>query len=147
MEALTSGASEWNGAHPCYLPLGWRAAPGPRPEFVPVHLDDQFDFSTLAHISEGYTAGSIRRAVKQTLSKRRVERLSKRELKEKEFVSALSRCPVNYQEDDLKYRDFTAEITGLKDTRDRVFAKLHADEGEDGGKGKKKGKGKGKKKK
>jgi hypothetical protein len=115
-----------------------------RPDFVPVHLDDDFDLSTLAHISEGYTAGSIRKAVKQTLTKRRVERLNKRELKEKEFVSALSRCPVNYQEDDVKYRDFTAEITGLKEVRDRIFAKKN--EGEGGGDDKK-GKGKKKKKK
>lgn len=138
MEALTLGSSEWSGNHPSYLPTGWRDEPGARPEFVPVHLDDEFDLSTLAHISEGYTAGSIRKAVKQTLTKRRVDRLGKRELKEKEFVSALSRCPVNYQEDDLKYRDFTAEITGLKETRDRIFAKKN--EGEGGGDDKKKGK-------
>jgi len=140
MEALTLGSSEWNGTHPSYLPIGWREEPGPRPEFVPVHLDDEFDLSTLAHISEGYTAGSIRKAVKQTLTKRRVDRLNKRELKEKEFVSALSRCPVNYQEDDLKYRDFTAEITGLKETRERILAKKSEGEGGDDKKDKKKGK-------
>merc|ERR1740138_611038 len=137
MEALTLGSSEWSGNHPSYLPTGWRDEPGARPEFVPVHLDDEFDLSTLAHISEGYTAGSIRKAVKQTLTKRRVDRLGKRELKEKEFVSALSRCPVNYQEDDLKYRDFTAEITGLKATRDRIFAKKNEGEGGGDDKGKK----------
>jgi len=142
MEALTLGASEWNGTHPSYHPIGWRDEPGGRPEFVPVHLDDEFDLSTLAHISDGYTAGSIRKAVKQTLTKRRVERLNKRELKEKEFVSALSRCPVNYQEDRDKYKEFTAEITGLKEVRDRIFAKKN--EGEDGGDKDKKG---GKKKK
>ncbi|CAN0065692.1 unnamed protein product [Scytosiphon promiscuus] len=48
------------------------------------------DLSTLAHVSEGYTAGSIYRAVKTTLTPRRVHRIAKRPLLSAEFLGVLA---------------------------------------------------------
>ena len=109
-------------------------------------LPDEFDISTLAQISEGYSAGSILHAAKRTLNTRRVERAEKRPFAESEFLSALSRCPRTYGDDNVKFRNFTAVITGLKLRRDKLKAALAGDDGGDG-KGKKGGKGKKKKKK
>jgi hypothetical protein len=143
-EAISLGATQWRGNHPSYLPTGWRADEGPRPPSVPIELSEEFDFSTLAHISQGYSAGSVRQAVKQTLTRRRVDRLEKRPLKEKEFITALSRCPITYPEDYARFTDFTAEITRLAEVREARKAELKSAEGGDDAKGAKKG---GKKKK
>jgi SpoVK/Ycf46/Vps4 family AAA+-type ATPase len=51
-------------------------------------LPDDFDLSTLAHISEGFSAGSICATVLKTLTKRRVERLDKRPHNEIEFLNS-----------------------------------------------------------
>lgn len=48
------------------------------------------DLSTLAHVSEGYTAGSIYRSVKTTLTPRRVHRIAKRPLLSSEFLGVLA---------------------------------------------------------
>lgn len=138
-EAISLGATQWRGNHPSYLPTGWRPDEGPRPPSLPIELSEEFDFSTLAHISQGYSAGSIRKAVKQTLTRRRVDRLEKRPLKEKEFITALSRCPITYAEDYQRYTDFTADITRLHEVREARKAELKAtQDGDDGGKKKKK---------
>ena len=81
--------------------------------------------------------------MKQTLTTRRVERLDKRPLTEKEFISAMSRCMIVYPDEEKKFREFTGDITGLKDEQERVRKKLAGEDADDG-KGKKK---KGKKKK
>lgn len=80
----------------------------------------ELDVSTLAHISEGYASGSIVRAVAATLTPRRVECLDKRPLKEDEFLGALARQPATFADDHDKFKQFTAVITGLKDTRDQL---------------------------
>ncbi|KAK1931387.1 Dynein regulatory complex protein 11 [Phytophthora citrophthora] len=112
---------------------------------------EPIDISTLAHISEGYSSGSIVRAVENTLTPRRVECLEKRPLREEEFLGALSRQTATFAEDHEKFKAFTAVITGLKDTRDKIRKAaadaLNPDDKKDGkgkGKGDKKGK-KGKK--
>jgi len=53
-------------------------------------IPDDFDLSTLAHISEGFSAGAICKTVKKTLTKRRVERLEKRPHNEAEFLNTLA---------------------------------------------------------
>lgn len=53
-------------------------------------MGSSVDLSTLAHISEGYTAGSIYRAVKTTLTPRRVHRIAKRPLLSSEFLGVLA---------------------------------------------------------
>ncbi|KAJ1457758.1 hypothetical protein M885DRAFT_514814 [Pelagophyceae sp. CCMP2097] len=120
-------------------------------------LPDDFDLSTLAHISEGFSAGSICATVAKTLTKRRVERLDKRPHNETEFLNSLAHDAAKMNNvgpgktDDAVYKDFTGKITGLDDERKRA-----KDENEGGGdkggedKGKKEKKGEkkaGKKKK
>merc|ERR1711924_439512 len=95
---------------------------------------DDFDLSTLAHISEGYSAGAICKTVKKTLTKRRVERLDKRPHNETEFLNALaleaSKNQLSYQNDMEAFREFTSNITGLTDERKKI---KDAKEGGDGG--------------
>ena len=51
-----------------------------------------FQLSTLAHISEGYSAGSIKRTCENVLSRYRRDRLDERPLSIAEFVGPLSLC-------------------------------------------------------
>merc|ERR1711865_636764 len=83
----------------------------------------------------------IRKAVKQTLTTRRVERLDKRPLTEKEFISAMSRCLMLDSDEEKKFRAFTGDVTGLTDAQEKAKKKLNGDDGDDGGKKKKKKKG------
>ncbi|KAF1314721.1 Iq and aaa domain-containing, partial [Globisporangium splendens] len=103
---------------------------------------DELDISTLAHISEGYSSGSIVKAVEHTLTPRRVECLEKRPLKEEEFIGALSRQTVTFVEDHERFKAFTAVITGLKETRERIHKAAEDALNPDDKKGDK-GKGKG----
>lgn len=56
----------------------------------PASMASTVDLSTLAHVSEGYTAGSIYRSVKTTLTPRRVHRIAKRPLLSSEFLGVLA---------------------------------------------------------
>ena len=110
-------------------------------------IPDDFDLSTLAHISEGFSAGAICQTVKKTLTHRRVERLDKRPHNESEFLNSLAqeaaKNQLTYKNDHEVFRDFTAKMTGLDDERRRAKEER---EGGDGGGGKEeKGKKKGKK--
>jgi hypothetical protein len=53
-------------------------------------LDSEFPLHTLAHISNGYSAGSIRKACEFVLTPHRLEALDKRPLKATEFIGPLS---------------------------------------------------------
>ena len=107
-------------------------------------LPAEFDLSSLAHITLGYSAGSIVKAVRATMTDRRIERLDKRPLTESEFIQALSRCPRTFNSDNKQFRSFTDAITGLESARNAVKSAAAGDD--DGGKKGKKGKGKKKKK-
>merc|ERR1711871_1175424 len=79
-------------------------------------IPDDFDLSTLAHISEGFSAGAICKTVKKTLTKRRVERLDKRPHNEAEFLNCLaleaSKNQLTYANDNLAFREFTGADAG-----------------------------------
>ena len=108
-------------------------------------VPDGFDVSSLAHISDGYSAGAIFRSIKQTLTPRRVQSLSKRPLTESEFINSLARQDVTHGADGKAYLDFTCKVTDLdKRKKEKEDAKR---EKEGGGEGDKKGKKGGKKKK
>ncbi|CEG47354.1 iq and aaa domain-containing [Plasmopara halstedii] len=81
---------------------------------------EALDLSTLTYISEGYASGSIIRAVEITLTPQRVECLHTCPLREEEFLNALSHQPATFKEDIEKFKTFTALITGLKETRDKI---------------------------
>ena len=107
-----------------------------------VAIPDTFDVSSLAHISEGYTAGAIAGAVMATLTQRRVQSLEKRPLQETEFLNFLARQEVTYVEDAKRFLDFTCKITDLDARKKKIEDdKKNADgggDGKDAKKGKKK---------
>jgi hypothetical protein len=43
---------------------------------------ERFDFNLLAQISEGYSGGALQKAIKRTLTPRRLEKLEKQALQE-----------------------------------------------------------------
>jgi len=100
------------------------------------------DLSTLARISDGFSAGALRRVVKKTLTKKRVARLEKRKLDGAEFINALAleaaANQVTFAADSQVFNDFTDTITGLASRRSAIEAMLNPDAG--GGKDKKGGK-------
>jgi len=100
-----------------------------------------FPLSTLAHISVGYSAGSIKRTCKQVLTKYRLEKLETRPLALQEFVGPLSTFPNSMDDTYEVFVEFTNEITGEKARLKKLKAEL--DEGAEGdGKKAKKKKGK-----
>lgn len=110
-------------------------------------IPESFDLSTLAEISEGFSAGDICQAAKKTLTHRRVDRLDKRPHDDAEFLNALAHSAVRRTSSSADtFRVFTAKITGLEDERRRVQAEKNGDAG-DGGAGSSGGKDQKKKKK
>merc|ERR1711988_400178 len=106
------------------------AESGPRRE-----IPDDFDLSTLAHISEGFSAGAICKTVE------------KRPHNESEFLNSLaleaSKNQLTYKNDNESFREFTGKVTGLIDKRNKIRDEKNGDAG--AGDKDKKGKGKGKK--
>ena len=66
-------------------------------------LKNDFPLSTLAHISVGYSAGSIWSTVQKVMTKYRIECLKDRPLKLQEFIGPLSLC---HQTMDDQYEEF-----------------------------------------
>lgn len=83
-------------------------------------MDNSVDLSTLAHISEGYTAGSIKCSVRTTLTPRRVQRITKRPLVSSEFLGVLAQQP-QLMKKDVNVRKISElrreDITGHQETR------------------------------
>jgi len=96
---------------------------------------ETLNLSGLASVSNGYTAGGIRRAVKATLTARRLERIPHRPLLESEFLTALARCPKVYADVNDQFRQFCDDVTGLSE-------RLAVADDEGDGKDKKAAKGK-----
>lgn len=85
-------------------------------KFIEKHTKDvdpvKLNISTLAKVSDGYSAGSIRQTVDRVLTQRRVQQLKSRPLKVSEFLGPLSRTAYCWQEEYEKFRDFDHEVTG-----------------------------------
>jgi len=107
-------------------------------------LPADFPLNTLAHMSVGYSAGSIKKTVEFVLTPFRKEKLVERPLKLSEFIGPLSQCANTGEEMLENYTTFTDFATG--DLKRRNEIKAAREGGPEGGddKGKKKG---GKKKK
>mmetsp|Transcript_73145 Transcript_73145/g.169629 ORF Transcript_73145/g.169629 Transcript_73145/m.169629 type:complete len:852 (-) Transcript_73145:64-2619(-) len=85
------------------------------------------DTSTLAKLSEGYSAGSIKQTVDRVLTARRVQQLKNRPLKVQEFIGPLSRTAYCWPEDFEQFQAFDFEATGekaMKEARDREAQRL-----------------------
>lgn len=83
---------------------------------------EKIDISSLAHVSEGYSAGAIARAVRIIITNRRVTMLKLRPLANLDFIEALAQQDVSYQDDRQVFLEFTKTITGLADRRKKVEA-------------------------
>lgn len=99
----------------------------------------KFDLTTLAYISEGYSAGNIQQAVQTTLPERRVQKFQEtgRTLDSSEFISALSKTSYTYKDDYNSFQGFTEEVTGAKERKKQQEAaeKKKAEEAAGGKKG------------
>jgi len=89
-----------------------------------IGAQQQFNVSTLAKVSFGYTAGSIRQAVDRVLTQRRVGQVlsGERALTVGEFLGPLSRTHYTWPEEFMEFRDFDYEVTGEKARRDKAEA-------------------------
>mmetsp|Transcript_11624 Transcript_11624/g.18521 ORF Transcript_11624/g.18521 Transcript_11624/m.18521 type:complete len:849 (-) Transcript_11624:78-2624(-) len=74
----------------------------------------KLNISTLARVSEGYSAGSIKQTVDRVLTARRVQQLKNRPLKVQEFIGPLSRTAYCWPEDYMQFLEFDHDVTGEK---------------------------------
>ena len=97
-----------------------------------------FPLSTLAHISHGYSAGSIKKAITQVLTQYRLKHQEGRPLTMSEFIGPLSLTHATMDDLYPEYIKFTDFITGDATRREKLEAALRGDDEGDGGKKKKK---------
>lgn len=100
---------------------------------------DRLDFSSLAHISEGYSAGAIAKTVRTIVTTRKVSMIKVRPLNTAELTDNLALQDVTYQDDKNSYLSFIRAVTNLDERRNRIEAMLAeaAAEGKDDKKKKK----------
>ncbi len=83
---------------------------------------EKIDASSLANVSEGYSAGAIARTIRIVVTNRRVAMVRLRPLSNLDFIDNLSFQDVNYGDDKATFMDFTRTITGLLERRKKVEA-------------------------
>jgi SpoVK/Ycf46/Vps4 family AAA+-type ATPase len=77
-------------------------------------LDVDFDLSTLAQLSEGYSAGTINLVCRTLLSERRVAKLERKPLAVREILMALAKFPPVSKEQDQELRDWQNRLPHRK---------------------------------
>lgn len=99
----------------------------------------RFDFplSTLAHISNGYSSGSIKKTCEKVLTAYRIKHQDQRPLTISEFIGPLSLCSNTMDDQYEEFQTFTDFISGDKSRRDKLIAAAAGD-GDDAGPKKKK---------
>ena len=100
-------------------------------------VKQDFPLSTLAHISAGYSAGSIKQTCEKVLTEYRVKHQDQNPLALPEFIGPLSQCSNTMDDQYEELKGFTDKITGDKARRDKLEAAAAGD-GEGGPKKKKK---------
>lgn len=108
-------------------------------------LKNEFPLSTLAHISAGYSAGSIKKTCENVLTEFRKSKMEQRPLALSEFIGPLSLCASTMDDQYDEYKKFTDEITGDGKRRKEIEAALKGEDGDNDPKKKKGAKGKKKK--
>lgn len=96
-----------------------------------------FPLSTLAHISAGYSAGSIYTTVTKVLTDERRKNIENRPLQIAEFIGPLSLTSTSLDTDYESFSKFTDYYTGDGDRREKLLKALNDDD-DSGGKDKKK---------
>lgn len=100
-------------------------------------MKNEFPLSTLAHISAGYSAGSIKKTCENVLTEFRKQKMEVRPLSLPEFIGPLSLCASTMDDQYDDFRKFTDDMTGDKKRRDEIEAALKGDDGDANPKGKK----------
>ena len=90
-----------------------------------------FPLSTLAHISDGYSAGSILNTCEKVLTEYRVKQQDQRPLTLPEFIGPLSMRAATDQEKYQEFLDLTDFLTGDKKRREALAADLNGDDLDD----------------
>ena len=75
-------------------------------------LVPDFPIHTLAHVSKGYSAGSIKKACDWVLTPHRVKTIVDRPLKLSEFIGPLSLCINTDEEEYDEFKNFTDFVSG-----------------------------------
>lgn len=101
-------------------------------------VKNEFPLSTLAHISSGYSAGSIKKTVENVLTEFRKSKMEQRPLTLAEFIGPLSMC-INTMDDQYDdWKTLSDNLTGDEARRKVINAALAGDDaGADPKKGKK----------
>lgn len=88
------------------------------------------DMTLLSKCSEGYATGSIRQAVMQTLTYRRIQKYIqlKKVFQPEEFLEHLSKTDYCYAEDYQNFQAFRAEMTCREDAKQLILEKRAAKE-------------------
>jgi hypothetical protein len=76
-----------------------------------------FPYETIAHVTEGFTAGSFRATIDKVLTPMRILRMKDEPLRMNELVNPLANSICVFSEEYEKIRKFTDEVTGLKERR------------------------------
>lgn len=100
---------------------------------------DTFNFSALAHISEGQTPGSIKKYVQQVLTRDRIEKLQERPLNEDEFRALME--PVDQKEEQEEVQGYEEELRRHSEFIYRI-AEMNSSQKESGDAGSNANKGK-----
>lgn len=101
-------------------------------------LRQDFPLSTLAHISAGYSSGSIKKTCEKVLTEYRIKHQDHRPLTLPEFIGPLSLCANTMDDQYEEFKKFTDYITGDGARREKAEAALAGDGDGDGGPKKKK---------
>ena len=97
------------------------------------------DLSSLAYISEGYSAGAIARTIRSVVTPRRVTLAAKeRPITNVDFLDNLSLQEVTFHDDKQAFMAFTRAITGIDDRRKKIEAMVAGEDEEKKGDKKKK---------
>jgi len=120
-EQIRSGQKEVEDKNPYSL----KSDPNPQELTELVQsIIDKLDLSSLAHISEGYSAGAIARTVRTIITKRRVAMIKSRPLNTVEFTDNLALQLVTYQDDKVALLSFLKAISGVDERKKKIDALL-----------------------
>ncbi|KAL4506963.1 hypothetical protein ABPG72_001384 [Tetrahymena utriculariae] len=79
-----------------------------------VPVPDNFPINTIAHISEGWSAGSFKMAIERVFTERRLQKINEEQIKLSEFIGPLSNVPFTSKEEFKEFKKFNQVVTGLQ---------------------------------
>ncbi len=87
-------------------------------------LPDLFPVTSIAHATEGCTAGNLKEAIDKVANERRlaqiVEKNRSRPFEVMEFIGPIAGQPSTYIEEYEKFKEWNDELTGIKLRRDKL---------------------------